>query len=114
MRKTVALCLSLSLTGLGTLEVASAASPPPATAENPLALELRVTGTIFVQGGEYYVRIRGPVHVLRIINPLPAVLDEFARTGKPVRIEALVVQGDNVAVETLDGRGYGRAEKGER
>lgn len=83
-------------------------------AENPLALEVRVTGTVVAKGGGYYIRGRKPNQVFRITNPMPEVLDAVVKTGRPVQVEARVVQGDNVAIERIDGRAYLRPEAGER
>ena len=84
-------------------------------AENPLAHEIIVTGTVITdREGSYYIRGQSPKEVFRIINPVPEILDRAIAGGKPVKIEARIVQGDNLVIERIDGITYQRDEPGER
>ena len=44
--------------------------------------------------------------IFTILNPVPTILDEFVKSEKIVPIEVRIVSGDNVDIETLDGKEY--------
>jgi hypothetical protein len=44
--------------------------------------------------------------IFTILNPNPAVLDEYVKTGKVVDMEVRIVSGDNIEIRMLDGREY--------
>ena len=84
-------------------------------AENPLAHEIIVTGTVITdREGNYYIRGQSPKEVFRIINPISEILDRTISGGKPVKIEARIVQGDNLVIERIDGITYQIDEPGQR
>ncbi len=68
--------------------------------------KMSVTGAIGKGENSYVIRGKVPSMIFTILNPDPAVLDEFAATEKEVKIEVRIVSGDNVTIEMLDGKEY--------
>jgi hypothetical protein len=56
--------------------------------------------------GGYYIQGEKPPEVFRIVNQNPKVLENYVKSGKSVTVEARVVQGDNLAIEKIDGQTY--------
>lgn len=77
------------------------------------AMKLKVTGNIVKDEsmGGYYIQGKQPPEIFRILNQNPAVLEEYAKSGKEVIMETLSVMGDNLVIETIDGIKYTEPEK---
>jgi len=54
-----------------------------------------------------------PAEIFTILNPEPGILDAYVKSGKTVRITVRIVSGDNVNIEKIDGKAYGKATDAE-
>jgi len=80
------------------------------TAQARTARKMNLTGEIAKAEQGYIIRSKkGDVfsEIYTILNPDPEALDAFVKSGKTVQIEVRIVSGDNVDIETIDGKEYG-------
>ena len=68
--------------------------------------KMNITGEIAKADHGYIIRSKVPSMIFTILNPVPAILDEFVESEKVVQIEVRIVSGDNVDIEKLDGKEY--------
>ncbi len=73
--------------------------------QSPTFRKMDITGQIVKGSQGYIIQGRVPKEVFPILNPNPSVLDRLA-DGRTVHIEALIVLGDNVKIEKIDGKAY--------
>jgi len=105
----IALAAFFALASLGgsalTQEAGKAPATPPAAAPG---LKITVVGKIVKDEsmGGYYIQGQKPPEVFRILNQNPKVLGKYAKSGKPVTIEARSELGDNLVIETIEGQKY--------
>ena len=68
--------------------------------------KMRITGEIAKADQGYIIRGKVPYEIFTILNPVPTILDEFVKGKKIFLIETRIVSGDNVEIETIDGKEY--------
>ena len=56
--------------------------------------------------GGYFIQGQKPREIFTILNQNPEVLGKLAKSGQVVTIEAKVVQGDNILIESIGGKKY--------
>jgi hypothetical protein len=83
---------------------------PPAAAK---AMKITVVGKIVKDEsmGGYYIQGKKPPEIFRIMNQNPTVLEKYAKSGKEVTMEAHSAMGDNLVIETINGKKYTEAKK---
>ena len=110
----IALAVSFALAGLNGAGLAQEAGKAPATppAAAP-GLKITVVGKIVKDEsmGGYYIQGQKPPEVFRILNQNPKVLGKYAKSGKPVTIEARSEMGDNLVIEKIEGQKYQGAKE---
>jgi len=84
----------------------SAAGPDAPAAKESQVKSMSITGEIAQGRNDYIIRGQKPQEIFTILNPDPTVLDEFVKTGKTVEIKVRVVSGDNVEIQSIDGKKY--------
>ena len=67
---------------------------------------MAITGEIAKAEHSYIIRGKVPAEIFTILNPDPNILDEFVNSGKTVQIQVRIVSGDNIEIETIDGKSY--------
>ena len=67
---------------------------------------MAITGEIAQAPHGYIIRGKVPAEIFTILNPDPKILDELVKSGKTVSLEVRIVSGDNVEIETIDGKNY--------
>ena len=67
---------------------------------------MAITGEIAKAAHGYIIRGKVPAEVFTILNPEPKILDAFVKSEKTVSLEVRIVSGDNVEIETIDGKNY--------
>jgi len=67
---------------------------------------MAITGEIAQAPHGYIIRGRVPAEIFTILNPEPKVLDALVKSEKIVSMEVRIVSGDNVEIETIDGKNY--------
>jgi hypothetical protein len=77
------------------------------------ANKLSITGKVDYLNsmGGYFIQGQKPPEVFIILNQNAKVLAELAKSGKVVKVEATVAQGDNILIETIDGKKYQGKQK---
>ena len=72
------------------------------------AMKITVMGEIIKDEsmGGYYIQGKKPAEIYRIVNQNPDILEEYAKDGKDVTIEAHSVMGDNLVIEKIQGKNY--------
>jgi len=60
--------------------------------------------------GGYFIQGQKPREIFTILNQNPEVLGKLAKSGQVVTIEAKVVQGDNILIESIGGKKYVKQE----
>jgi len=68
--------------------------------------KMNITGEIAKAAHGYIIRGKVPAEIFTILNPEPKILDAFVKSEKTVSLEVRIVSGDNVEIETIDGRQY--------
>ena len=66
--------------------------------------QMNITGEIAKAAHGYIIRGKVPSMIFTILNPEPAILDDFVKSEKTILIEARIISGDNVAIEKIDGK----------
>jgi len=85
----------------------SAAVPAAApAAQGQQVQNMSITGEIAQSTNGYIIRGQAPAEIFTILNPDPKVLDELVTSAKVVQIEVRVVYGDNVEIQSIDGKKY--------
>jgi len=84
----------------------SAAVPATPAAQDQAVRTMSITGEIGQSTNGYIIRGQAPAEIFTILNPEPGILDELVASAKVVKIEVLIVSGDNVAIQTIDGKKY--------
>jgi len=69
-------------------------------------MAITITGKITHEDSGYYIQGQKPPEVFVIYNPNARILEELAKSGKIVTIDARIILGDNVAIEKIDGKEY--------
>lgn len=77
----------------------------------PVVRSMEITGEIAKMENGYIIRGKAPSEIFTILNPLPGTLDSLVRSGKTVRVKVKIVSGDNVEIESIDGKSYINGEK---
>jgi hypothetical protein len=105
----LAMAACFALAGLSGAALAQGAPKAPEKAKPATQMQkLTVVGKIAKEQamGGYYIKGEKPPEVFRIVNQNPKVLENYAKSGKSVTIEAQVVMGDNLAIVKIDGKKY--------
>ena len=76
------------------------------TAQKQTVTKMNITGEIAKTQHGYIIRGKAPAEIFTILNPEPKVLDPFVKSEKTVTMETRIVSGDNVEIETIDGKKY--------
>lgn len=98
----------LMFTGLAT-----AGAPSDRGSDEQRVVGMALTGEIANTGYGYVIRSNkgeAPGEIFTILNPNPLVLNPLVNTERIVTLQVRVVSGDNVAIETIDGRPYDQLE----
>jgi len=74
--------------------------------QESLKRQLNITGEIALMTQGYIIRGKAPAEIFTILNPIPDVLDKLIAKGKEVEVLVRIVSGDNVNIETIDGKDY--------
>jgi hypothetical protein len=77
----------------------------PVAAQNT---QMTITGKIIKESDGYYIQGQTPPEVFRILNPAPSRLNKLVKKGDSVEIGAIAVQGDNVDIQSINGKPYKR------
>lgn len=111
IRMMFVLLMGAAWVSLGVLAVqqASAQTRPAAAVRN-----MDITGEIAKLDQGYIIRGKKPAEIFTILNPEPGILDAYVKSGKTVRITVRIVSGDNVNIEKIDGKAYGKATDAEQ
>jgi len=88
----------------------------PAPTKQPMSSvrSMDITGEIAKSKYGYIIRGKKPAELFTILNPDPAILDALVKSGAIVSISVRIVSGDNVNIETIDGKPYGAAAQGDK
>jgi len=78
--------------------------------ERPV-MEMSITGEIAKSEHGYVIRGKVPAEVFTILNADPEILDAFVKSEKTVTIVVRIVSGDNVEIESIDGKKYPKETK---
>jgi hypothetical protein len=110
---TLAVAAIFFMAVLGGSALAQQKASTPATPPAAKAVKLTVVGKIVKDEsmGGYYIQGKKPPEVFRIVNQNPTVLEQYAKSGKEVTIEARSEVGDNLAIEKIEGKKYHEAKK---
>jgi hypothetical protein len=81
------------------------------THQMPGVMHMKITGEIAKTDNGYIIRGTTPAEVFTILNPEPDMLDSLVTSGRKVHIEAKIVSGDNLEIEKIDGKNYGKVKK---
>ena len=74
--------------------------------------EMTVTGVIAEGYNSYVIQGKTPSTMIwTILNPEPAILDEYVKSGKTVEIDVWIVSGDNIKIVKIDGQNYPKTSK---
>lgn len=84
----------------------SAAVPAAPAAQGQQVRSMAITGEIGQSTNGYIIRGQTPAEIFTIMNPDPGILDDLVASAKVVQLEVRIVSGDNVAIETIDGKKY--------
>ena len=84
----------------------SAAVPAAPAAQEQAVTTMSITGEIAQGANAYIIRGQTPAEIFTILNPDPMVLDELVTSAKVVHLEVRIVSGDNVEIQTIDGKKY--------
>lgn len=84
----------------------SAAGPAAPAVQDQTVSAMSITGEIAQGANAYIIRGQVPHEIFTILNPDPKVLDELVTNGKTVKIEVRIVSGDNVEIQSIDGKKY--------
>ena len=105
--------LWMMVIGAVLLSYGLAAAEEPATQkrQTPAVRNMDITGEIAKADHGYIIRGKKPAEIFTILNPEPG-LDAFVKSGRTVRIMVRIVSGDNVNIEKIDGKAYGKTEPG--
>ena len=74
----------------------------------PVVKNMDITGEIAKMGNNYIIRGKVPAEVFTILNPDPGMF--AALEGKTVHFYVRIVAGDNVEIEKIDGKDYGKKQ----
>ena len=74
-------------------------------------VDINITGKTIKEPDGYYIEGQTPPEIFRILNPVPKQLDWIVESGRSVKIEAQIVQGDNVNIEKINGKTYQKEGK---
>lgn len=94
------------LNPLPALAAAYQDKPKAAKKADPAGQLITITGMIEKSEDGFIIRGQTPKENFTILNPNDKVLAEVAKAGKPVKIEARSVMGDNVNIQKIDGKFY--------
>jgi hypothetical protein len=75
--------------------------------------QMNIKGEIAKAAHGYIIRGKVPSAIFTILNPEPAILDEFVKSEKTILIETRIVSGDNVKIEKIDGKEYPQSSDSE-
>jgi len=96
-----ALMFEMELLSIDKGDQAMAAAPKTAALRN-----MTIMGQIAKSANGYIIRGQKPAEIFTILNAAPQKLDQLTASEKTVTIQARIVSGDNVEIETIDGRAY--------
>jgi hypothetical protein len=110
---TLALAVLFALAALGGSALAQETGKTPAKPAAAKPMKITVVGKIVKDEsmGGYYIQGTKPRELFRILNQNPKVLEQYAKSGKEVTIEARSEVGDNLIVEKIEGKKYQEAKK---
>jgi hypothetical protein len=105
-----ALFFLASASGSGLAQQKAPAPAKPAAAQ---AMKITVVGKIVMDKsmGGYYIQGKKPPEIFHIVNQNPKVLEKYAKSGKEVTMETHSTMGDNLVIETINGKKYQGAQK---
>jgi len=110
MKRSSVIALAALLAGVWLAQPCPAqgpeAKPAAPKAARTAPLKIMITGKIYKDKTGYYIQGEKPPEVFTILNPDSKVLDQLAKSGRTVTIEAVSVVGDNVDLEKIDGKPY--------
>jgi hypothetical protein len=109
----VALAACFALAGLNGAALAQEKAPAPAKPAAAKPMKITVVGKIVKDEsmGGYYIQGKKPPEIFRIVNQNPKVLEKYAKSGKEVTMETHSAMGDNLVIETINGKKYQEAKK---
>lgn len=104
----LAVCVAFTLTSivaLGQEKAPGKAAPQPPSRQ---AKKITIVGKIdhLDSMGGYFIQAQKFPEIFTILNQNPKVLAKLAKSGQVVKIQATVVQGDNILIEQIDGKPY--------
>jgi hypothetical protein len=107
----VALAACFALAGLNGAALAQEKAPAKPAAAKPM--KITVVGKIVKDEakGDYYIQGKKPPEIFHIVNQNPKVLEKYAKSGKEVTMETHSVMGDNLVIETINGKKYQEPKK---
>jgi hypothetical protein len=110
---TLAVAALFFIAAVGGSALAQQKASTPANPPAAKAVKLTVVGKIVKDEsmGGYYIQGKKPAEVFRIVNQNPQVLEQYAKNGKDVTIEAHSAMGDNLVIEKIEGKKYAEAKK---
>jgi len=82
--------------------------------QTPSVRHMDITGEIAKARHGYVIRGVKPAEIFTILNAEAEALDPYVKAGTAVRITVRIVSGDNVNIETIDGKPYGAAAQEEK
>jgi hypothetical protein len=105
---TLAMAALFFLATVGGSALAQEKAPTPAPPPAAKAMKITVLGKIVKDEsmGGYYIQGKKPPEIFRIMNQNPKVLENYAKSGKDVTIEAHSALGDNLVIEAINGKKY--------
>jgi hypothetical protein len=103
---TLAVAVLFTLATVG----GSALAQPKAPAK---PMKITVVGKIVKDEsmGGYYIQGKKPPEIFHIVNQNPKVLGKYAQSGKEVTMQTHSAMGDNLVIETINGKKYQGAQK---
>jgi hypothetical protein len=110
MRKQTLFMLLIAICAVS-LVLAAAPGTLAQTGQTSGGMHMKITGEIAKMENGYIIRGKTPAEVFTILNPEPKILDRFVKSGKTVHLEVKSVSGDNVEIEKIDGKSYGKTKK---
>jgi hypothetical protein len=101
------------LATVGGSALGQAKAPTPAQPPAAKAMKITVVGKIVKDEsmGGYYIQGKKPPEIFRIMNQNPKVLEKCAKSGNDVTIKAHSAMGDNLVIETINGKKYTEPKK---
>jgi hypothetical protein len=100
------------LTSMGCNVMAQEKAKAPAQPAASKTMIITVVGKIVNNEsmGGYYIQGTKPPEVYRIVNQNPKVLEQYAKSGQEVTIEAHSAMGDNLVIDKIEGKPYAGSE----